>query len=171
MRARSFALRGARAFCGLLEMRSFSAWTNRSVRAFARWQEDNMKYNVKKNAGLISLAFAAAMSFATLGNAATPHNYRFEIIGQPSGKTLTVRLVDKATGQPVSDARIFAIHRQWLPAKGEPRFLDRRIALTPNGNGAFTYESSDVQTGVTIRMVARIDDEASDIFGSVRVGD
>ena len=130
-----------------------------------------MTYNVKKNAGLISLAFAAAMSFATLGNAATPHNYRFEVVGQPSGKTPTVRLVDEATGQPVSGAHVFAIHRQWLPAKGEPRFLDRRIALTPKGNGAFTYENNDVQAGATIRMVAQIDDEASDVFGSVRVGD
>jgi hypothetical protein len=132
-----------------------------------------VKYNVKKNARLISLAFAAAMSFAALSEAAWAGSdkYRFEVVGQPSGATLTVRFVDEATGQPVNDAHVFAIHRQWLPAKGEPRFLDQRIALTPNGNGAFTYESNDVQAGVTIRMVARIDDEASDIFGSVRVGD
>jgi hypothetical protein len=131
-----------------------------------------MKYSMKRNARLISLAFVAAMPFAALSEAAwaASHSYHFEVVGQPSGTTLTVHLVDEAAGQPLNDAHVFAIHRQWLPAKGEPRFLDRRIALTPNGNGAFTYESNDVQTGVTIRMVAQIDDEASDVFGSVRVG-
>ena len=131
-----------------------------------------MKYSMKRNARLIGLACGVAMSFAALSDAAwaASHSYHFEVVGQPSGTTLTVHLVDEATGQPVNDAHVFAIHRQWLPAKGEPRFLDRRIALTPNGNGAFTYESNDVQPGVTIRMVAQIDDSDSDIFGSVRVG-
>lgn len=130
-----------------------------------------MKYIVKKNAGFISLAFAVAMSFAVLSQAAlaASDKYRFEVVGQPSGKMLAIRLVDEATGQPVSDARVFAIHRQWLPTKGEPKFFDRRIALTSKGNGVFIYESNDLQTGMTIRMVAQIDDEASDVFGSVRV--
>lgn len=131
-----------------------------------------MKYNVKRNARLISLAFVTAMSFAAMSEAAwaASDQYRFEVVGQPSEVTLTVRLIDVATGQPVNDVHVFAIHRQWLPAKVGPQFLDRRIALMPDGNGAFTYESNDVQTGATIRMVAQIDDEASDVFGSVRVG-
>ncbi len=132
-----------------------------------------MKYSMKRNARLISLAFAAAMSFAALSEVAWAGSdkYRFEVVGPPSGTTLTVRFVEEASGQPVNDAHVFAIHRQWLPTKGEPRFLDRRIALISNGNGVFTYESNDVQAGVTIRMVARIDDDASDVFGSVRIGD
>ena len=54
--------------------------------------------------------------------------------------------------------------------KGELRFLDRRIALAPDGNGTFTYASNDVQTAATIRFVAQIDDRDSDIWESVRVG-
>ena len=129
-----------------------------------------MNTSMKMSAGRIGLVFAAALSLATMANAAAPDSYRFEAVGQPSGITLTIRLVDETSGQPVSDAHVFAIHRQWLAMKGEPRFLDRRIALAPAGNGTFTYESNDVQTGVTIRFVAQIDDKDSDFWGSVRVG-
>jgi hypothetical protein len=132
-----------------------------------------MKYVTKKKAGLIGLALGAAMSLAAFTEAAraATNNYRFEAVGQPSGITLTVRVVDGTSRQPITNAHLFAIHRQWLPTKGAPQFLDHRIALTPEANGTFAYKSNDVQTGVTIRFVAQIDDQASVIWGTVRVGE
>ncbi len=110
--------------------------------------------------------FGANSEFAL----AAPGTYKFEAVGQPSGTTLTLRLVNAASEEPIADAHVFAIHRQWLGSKGQPQLLDRRIALTPIGNGTFTYESDDVQPGMTIRLVAQIDDSDSDVWGSVRIG-
>ncbi len=121
-------------------------------------------------ARFVELAFATALSLASLGQAGAADRYSFEAMRQASGDALTIRLVDETNGQTVSNAHMYAIHRQWIPAKGEPRFLDRRVALAPDGHGAFTYQGNDVQSGVTIRLVARIDDTDSDILGSVRVG-
>ena len=117
-----------------------------------------------------ALRGAALALLLTVPAFAGTDQYKFETAGPPSGITLTVRLVDETTGEPVRNAHLFAIHRQWLPVKGVPRFIDRRIALTADDSGRFTYESNDVQTGVTIRLVARIGDSDSDISGSVRVG-
>jgi hypothetical protein len=83
-------------------------------------------------------------------------DYKFEAVSPPSGTTLTVRLVDPATGQPVTAAHVYVIHRQWLPMKSALRFIDRRIALTPNSDGTFTYESNDVQAGSTIQLGAEV---------------
>ena len=121
-----------------------------------------------KNAG-IGLAFATTLLFATTAAYAAPTNYKFEEAGQPSGTTLIVRLIDGSTGAAVTDAHVFVVHRLWLPAKGEPRFLDRRTALKPDGRGGFIYNGNDVETGVTIRLVAHIGDSDADIWGSVRV--
>jgi hypothetical protein len=128
--------------------------------------------NSTKNIGekFVGLVFATALSLASLGHATAADRYRFEAAGPASGDTLAIRLIDDSNGQAVSDAHVYSLHRQWIPAKGEPRFLDRRIALEPDGHGAFTYQGNDAQTGVTIRLVAKIDDTNSDILGSVRVG-
>ena len=127
---------------------------------------------LKKRPRLVGLAVAVALSIGANSGAALASQgaYKFEVVGLPSGVTLTIRLIDEASGQPVADAHVFAIHRQWLGMKGQPQFLDRRTALTPIGNGAFTYDSNDVQAGATIRLVAQIDDSDSDVWGSVRVG-
>lgn len=128
--------------------------------------------NLKKKTGRICLTVAVALSFGTMTKAAEAAQdaYKFEVLSQPSGTTLTLRLVDAGSEQPVADAHLFAIHRQWLATKGQPRPLDRRIALTAVGNGTFIYEGDDVQPGATIRLVAQIDDSDADVWGSVRVG-
>ena len=126
---------------------------------------------LKKRPRLVGLGVAVALSIGANSEAASAaqNAYKFEAVGQP-GTTLTLRLVEAASEKPVADAHIFAIHRQWLGMKGQPQFLDWRTALTPIGNGAFTYESNDVQAGATIRLVAQIDDSDSDVWGSVHVG-
>jgi hypothetical protein len=126
-----------------------------------------MTISMKKHAGLIGLAFTAALSLAA-NTAWASVNYKFETVSPPSGSTVTVRFIDAATGQPVPNAHVYVVHRQWLAMKGQPQFIDRRIALTPDGNGAFTYQSSDVQAGTTIRLGAEVD-SGRDVQGSIRV--
>ena len=127
-----------------------------------------MNTNVKLHAGLIGLAFATALSLA-VNPALAAVNYKFETVSPLSGATLSVRLVDAATGQPVTNAHVYVVHRQWLPMKSSLHFIDRRIELAPDGNGAFTYQSNDVQAGATIPLVAHVGD-FSEVWGSVRVG-
>src|SRR5258705_11430816 len=126
-----------------------------------------MTTSMKQHARLIGLALAAALSLSA-NTARASVDYKFEAVSPPSGTTLTVRLVDPATGQPVIAAHVYVIHRQWLPMKSALRFIDRRIALTPNSDGTFTYQSNDVQAGNTIQLGAEID-SGPDARGNVRV--
>ena len=121
--------------------------------------------NVLVTVAAISAILAASASEATAAVA----GYRFVPCAKASDETLTVRLEDEATGQPVKSAHVFAIHRQWLPVKGVPRFIDRHVALEPEASGGFTYKSRDVQTGATIRVVAQVDGSDSEIPGRVHV--
>jgi hypothetical protein len=126
-----------------------------------------MTIRMKQHAGLLGLVFAAALSLSA--NAAWASvDYKFEAVSPPSSTTLTVRLVDPATGQPVTAAHVYVIHRQWLPMKSALHFIDRRIALTPNSDGTFTYQSNAVQVGTTIQLGAEVEN-GPDIQGSVRV--
>ena len=127
-----------------------------------------MNTNVKLHAGLIGLAFTAVLSLAA-NPASAAVNYKFETVSSPSGAMLTVRLVDAATGQPVTNAHVYVVHRQWLPIKSPVPFIDRRIELKRDGNGVFTYQGNDVQAGATIPLVADVGDSA-EVRGSIRVG-
>lgn len=121
-----------------------------------------------KQAGL-GFAVAATLVFAANTAWADPTGYKFEA-DPPSDEVLTLHLIDGTTGKLVADARVFANHKQQAPFKGVPHFIDRRIALTPDGKGDFTYESNEVRAGVTIPLVAQLAGSDSDIWGSVRVG-
>ena len=121
----------------------------------------------KKHHKLIGLAVAAALSLGAGGAAWAASDYRFECADCVSGSTVKVRLVDETTGKSVSNAQIFAVHRQWLPGKGAPNFIERKIALTPDGEGRFTYEGGDVQSGANIKLVAQLD--GTEISGSTTI--
>lgn len=121
-----------------------------------------------KHPRLAGLVVATALSFgASSGAAWAASDYKFETAGCLSGDTMAVRLIDETTGKSVTDAQVFAVHRQWLPGKGVPRFLERKIALTPDGNGRFTYEGNDVQPGANIKLIAQLD--GADVSGSANV--
>ncbi len=126
-----------------------------------------MTIRMKQHAGLLGLAFAAALSLSA-NTAWASVDYKFEAVRPASGSTLPVRLVDPATGQPVTAAHVYVIHRQWLPTKSTLHFIDRRIALTPNSDGTFTYRSNDVQSGTTIQLGAELD-SGPDVQGSIHV--
>ena len=117
---------------------------------------------------LIGLALATALSLgASSGAAWAADNYTFEQARCVSGDNVAVRLVDKATGKTVTNAQVFAVHRQWLPGKGAPRSIERRVALTPDGEGRFTYEGGDVERGANIKLIAQLD--GADISGSTDI--
>jgi hypothetical protein len=127
-----------------------------------------MTIRMKRHAGLLGLAVAAALSLSQNAAWASVDDYKFEAVSPSSRTTLTVRLVNPATGRPVTAAQVYVIQRQWQPMKSALRFIDRRIALTPNSDGTFTYESNDVQAGSTIQLGADVEN-GPDVQGSVRV--
>ena len=124
-----------------------------------------MTKNTKLHAGLIGLAFTAALSL-TIGSASAA--VRFETVSPAAGTTLSVRLVDSATGQAVTGAHVYVIQRQWLPIKSPVPFIDRRVELTPDGSGAFTLRSIGIRAGTDIALVADTAD-AGEVRGSVHV--
>jgi hypothetical protein len=126
-----------------------------------------MNITLKKHHKLIGLAVAAALSLGAGGAAWAANDYRFQCANCVSGNTVAVRLIDATTGKSVTDAQVFAVHRQWLSGKGAPRFLDRKVALTPDGDGRFTYHGDDVQRGANLRLVAQLD--GSDFSGSADI--
>ncbi len=116
---------------------------------------------------LIGLAVASVLAIGANSGALASNAYKFESAGCLSGDTMKVRLIDASTGQAVRDAQVFAVHRQWLPTKGAPRFIDRKVALSPDGQGRFVYEGQDVAPGATIAFVARLDGQ--DVSGNASV--
>ena len=119
-----------------------------------------MNIILKKRPKLIGFAVAAALSLGAGEAAWAASDYKFEAADCLSRNTVAVRLIDKATGKPIANAQVFAVHRQWLPGKGAPTFLDRKVALSPDGSGRFTYQGNDVQPGANIRLVAQLDGSA-----------
>lgn len=126
-----------------------------------------MHTTLKKYPKLIGLAIVAALSLGASGAAWAADGYKFEPAGCLSGDTVKVRLVDEATGKSVTNAQVFAVHRQWLPGKGEPRSIEKRTALTSDGDGRFTYEGGEVQSGANLKLVAQLD--GADISGSTTI--
>lgn len=122
---------------------------------------------LKTHPKLIGFAVATALSLGAGGAAWAASNYRFEAADCLSGNTVAVRLIDKTTGKSITDAKVFAVHRQWLSMKGQPQFIDRKVALTPDGVDRFTYQGNDVKSGANIRLVAQLD--GSDISGSATI--
>lgn len=114
----------------------------------------------------LGLVFSAAVALGA-SPAFAADNYKFKQADCLSGDSVTVRLVDEATGKSVTNAQLFAIHRQWLPGKGAPRSIEQRIPLKPDGEGRFTYEGADVGPGANIKLVAQLD--GADISGSTTI--
>jgi hypothetical protein len=133
-------------------------------------QQENEMKSMMKNIGLTRMAIAAAVLVSLSGGAALASvDYAFKVAGQPSGNTLTVQVVDPATGQSVTDVRLFAVHVEYRGAKSVPSIVYHYIPLTSDGHGGYIYEGRDVQAGTTLKVVARIGNSDSFTWGSVRV--
>ena len=126
--------------------------------------------SMMKNIGLTRMAFATAVLISLSGGVALASiDYSFNVVGQPSGNTLTVRVVDPATGQAVTDAHLFRVQVEYRGAKSMPPVVYHYIPLPSDGHGGYVYEGRDVQAGATLKVVARAENSDSFTWGSVRV--
>jgi hypothetical protein len=123
-----------------------------------------------------TVAVIAAIA-ATAGCASVVESsaYRFELAelsaSTDTGTTLTVRMLDISTGQPVTNAEVFAVHAKRAPFyKTVPQIRRERIALTSDGQGNYLYQSTALRAGETVRLNARIPGSSALIVGTVRTG-
>ncbi len=124
------------------------------------------------NKGLTRIAFAAAVLISLSSSAATAQsddNYRFDVVGQTSDHSMTIQIISDATGRPVTDAQVFAIHTDYRGLKAAPPVLNQRVALNPDGHGGYVYDSQDVQGGAIIQVAARMSGHDSLFWGKVQV--
>jgi len=133
-------------------------------------QQENEMTSMMKKIGLTRMAVAAAVLVSLSGGAALASvDYSFKAVGQPSGNTLTVQLVDPATGQSVTDAHLFAVHVEYRGAKSVPSVVYHYTPLTSDGRGGYVYEGREVQAGTTLKVVAQRTGHDFVSWGSVRV--
>ena len=130
--------------------------------------------NMMRNKGVTRIALVAAILVTVSGCAAISGqsgDYYFGAVGRPSGDTLTVHFVNMATGQPVTDARLFALRTEHRAAKATPSVVYQHVPLNPDGHGDYIYEGRDVQAGALIPVAAQLPGHDSLIWGIVRVPD
>lgn len=116
----------------------------------------------------IACAAIAALALATLplqAFAGSPR-YKFEITGQTAGATVTVRLIDTETGEPVKTAHIYAVRAVPRYYKTVPPVHEIRTALAPDGQGGFVAK----QTDGTLHLAACVPGEDDLIRGEVETG-
>ena len=111
---------------------------------------------------LVSLTAGPAFAYQSDG-------YSFEAAGQPSGDTVTVQVVSTATGQPITDARLFGVHMEYRGAKATPSVVYHFIPMTPDGHGRYAYENRDVQAGTILTVAAQMAGHDSYVWGKFRV--
>jgi hypothetical protein len=121
---------------------------------FCRRQVRHFEENIMRNFA-ISRAFVAAL--ITLSAAAAPSiaradikDYEFELV-QPTvqagpDKIVTVRLVNKKTGQPVSDAVIFASRLDMAP-DGMQEMVTRLTPMPGTEPGTYRFKATFSMAG------------------------
>lgn len=127
--------------------------------------------DIQSRTALLAAAAAIAL-FATPASAAS-NDYRFEVKGpieQVGGKSVTtVRLIDAATGRPISDAEVFrrgAIIQNKIP----PYTHEQRTYLTPDGQGNYRLvTASPPKAGSNLKLGARVPGRGSSVQGLAEV--
>src|SRR5882672_8011606 len=115
------------------------------LRASAMWGRNAMRrMEMKTNTKIRSMVAAIAVIVTTAACAGLNESnaYKFETVGQPvvtnAGRTLTVRMVNASTGQPVTNAEVFVIHPVWaLSPRAVPAVQWARTPLKPDGQGNY----------------------------------
>jgi hypothetical protein len=136
-------------------------------------EEMKMTGKMKRN-GLPRIVFAAAILVSLSAGAAFAYQsdgYSFDAAGQASGDTVTVQVVNMATGQPVADAHLFGVHMEYRGAKATPSVVYHFIPMTSDGHGGYAYENRDVEAGTILTVVAQMAGHDSYVWGKVRVPD
>lgn len=127
---------------------------------------------MKPRTRIYKMVAAAAMILTVAGCASLSESaaYRFEVVGQPvvtgAGSALTVRMVNASTGQPVTNADVYALRLvNALSPKAVPSTQWQRTALNPDGQGNYVYEGPG--TSETLRLTARVPGAGAPIVGTV----
>ncbi len=97
--------------------------------------------------GALMILLLSGFSLSTFGN---PDNYIFELIDDevPVGNRIefSVRILHKATGEPVTDAMIFADRIDMTP-DGKPNRSTELAALSSDTPGIYRYRANMVEAG------------------------
>ena len=128
-----------------------------------------------KTFGTFGAVFAAVAVLGVTAGCATVGQssaYRFEVVGEPvptgTGTMLTVRLLNAATGQRVTDAEVFSIRTVWaISPKAIPAAQSQRTPLKPDGHGDYLYESSSIHAGEKLNLSASVPGSANRIVGTI----
>ena len=128
-----------------------------------------------KTIGKLRAAFAAIAIIGTAAGCATFNEsgaYRFEAVGQPvpsnAGTTLTVRMLNVANGQRVTDAEVFYLHPVYpISPRATPAVQWERTPLKPDGHGDYIFQGSNLHAGDTLRLTARVPGSENLVVGTV----
>ncbi|MDE1940162.1 MAG: hypothetical protein KGI68_14160 [Alphaproteobacteria bacterium] len=114
---------------------------------------------------------AAAGSIHRLpaGYGETYPTYEIRIVNVPSGQStpLTVQVVNKETGQLVTDAEVSMQHRHWLGIKGVPQYQRVQLELTPDGHGDYVCNNGPLLAGDKIVLRGHVPGEPSSTWLTV----
>lgn len=94
--------------------------------------------------------------------------YEITVVNMPfEGSPLTVQLVNKDTGQLVTNAYVTMQHRHWLGVKGVPQYQRVQLSLTPDGRGDYVCQNGPLFAGDKIVLSAHVPGEPSSIWLTV----
>ncbi len=118
-------------------------------------------------------ALAASLLLAATPAAAGPWDYTFQVVQPPTlvdGQTVTtIRILHVPSGRVVSDA---AVSARWLvqaPYKSAAPHDEKRVALTPDGRGAFRYVEPAHRRTRSLYLIATVPGEFWVVSGRVRL--
>jgi hypothetical protein len=97
--------------------------------------------------------------------------YEFKIVSLPSAQTsLTVQLVNIATGQPVANAHVTMQHMMWRGIKAAPQFQRVLVALEPDGRGDYICSRGPLPAGEKIVLRAHVPGESTATWITAQAG-
>ncbi len=139
-----------------------------------------MKTNSKKNSVIVGAVVAAALLAGPAIAGGQMHRmpadygksfpaYEIRLVNVPSdgAALLTVQVVNKETGQLVTNANVTMRHRRWLGIKGVPQFQYVQLALTSDGRGDYVCENGPLLAPDKIVLSAQVPGESQTTWLSV----
>ncbi|MDE2183990.1 MAG: hypothetical protein KGJ78_13305 [Alphaproteobacteria bacterium] len=89
--------------------------------------------------------------------------YEIRIVNVRSGQggPLTVQVVNKDTGELITNAEVTMRHRRWLGIKAVPQYQGVQLALRPDGRGDYVCPNGPLNRGDKIVLSAHVPGEPS----------
>ncbi len=121
-----------------------------------------------------AFAFAALLASTVAVNAGGPPHrlpadygrpvpvYEIKVVGMPSsGRPLTVEVVNKQTGELVTNAHVSMQHWAWIGMKAVPQTQLVLVALDPDGRGDYVCTREHLHPGERVTFRAHVPGEPS----------